>query len=171
MSLTDLTATELIAQLASGEVTSAEVTQHCLDHIHAHNEQIGAFLSVDDDGARRADGQPLGPLAGLPVAVKDNLCTRGQTTTCASRMLDNFKPPYDATVVKRLRSAGAVLVGKTNLDEFAMGGSTENSALAVTRNPWNQTCVPGGSSGGSAACVAASITNSLASMIIIQPSP
>jgi len=135
-----------------------------LDRIAAHDKRVGAFLQVDPDAAleqaeaidsRRRSGEPLGRLAGLPVAVKDLLCTRGERTTCGSRMLEHFRPPYDATVVAQLREADAVLIGRTNLDEFAMGGSTENSALGVTRNPWDLTRAPGGSSGGAAAAVAA----------------
>lgn len=164
MSLTQFTAVELLAKLQSHEVAAVELTQAYLDAIDARNEQIGAFLSVRRDqalemaadvDARRAAGKPVGKLGGLPVAIKDLLCTRGEPTTCASRMLENFAPPYSATVIEKLQAADAVIIGKTNLDEFAMGGSCENSALGVTRNPWDVTCVPGGSSGGAAACVAA----------------
>jgi aspartyl-tRNA(Asn)/glutamyl-tRNA(Gln) amidotransferase subunit A len=166
MSLADLTATDLLVQLESRQATSVEVTQAFLDQIERHDARVGAFLRVDAEGAlrraseidqKRRRGEPVGRLGGLPVAVKDVLCTRGEPTTCASRMLENFRPPYDATVIAALRAADAVLVGKTNMDEFAMGGSTENSAFQITRNPWDPDRVPGGSSGGSAACVAASM--------------
>jgi len=167
MSLTDLTATQLLAQLAAAEITAVELTRAFLDRIDHVDPSIGAFLRVDRDGAlaraaeidaRRRSGKPVGALAGLPVAVKDVLCTAGEPTTCASRMLENFCPPYDATVVARLRAADAVLLGKTNMDEFAMGGSNENSAFGPVRNPWDPARVPGGSSGGSAAAVAARMT-------------
>ncbi len=162
--LTDLSATHLLAQLEAGEVTSVEVTQACLDRIDRHDGAMGAFLRVNrqralDDALaidqKRRSGRAVGRLAGLPVAVKDLLATRGEITSCGSRMLADFRPPYDATVIARLRAADAVFVGKTNMDEFAMGGSTENSALGTTRNPWDRTRIPGGSSGGSATCIAA----------------
>lgn len=158
------TAWELRGRLARREIRAVQVVEETLARIEGLNPTLRAFLSVFPDEARaRAReidealdrGEDPGPLAGLPVALKDNICTRGQPTTCASRMLENFRPPYDATVVRRLRQAGAVLVGKTNLDEFAMGSSTENSAFFPTRNPWDPERVPGGSSGGSAAAVAA----------------
>lgn len=116
-----------------------------------------ALRQAEQIDRRRKSGAKLGPLAGLPVAVKDVLCSAGELTTCASRMLENFRPPYDSTVVAKLKAADAVLIGRTNMDEFAMGGTTENSALGVTRNPWNTDCIPGGSSGGAAACVAADL--------------
>jgi aspartyl-tRNA(Asn)/glutamyl-tRNA(Gln) amidotransferase subunit A len=158
------TASQLLDELESGRVSAVELTKACLEQIHAADEQVGAFLRVDEAGAlaqaanvdaRRANKQPVGRLAGLPVAVKDVLCERGQLTTCASRMLADFRPPYDSTVVAKLKAADAVLIGRTNMDEFAMGGSTENSAFQPTRNPWDLERTPGGSSGGSAACVAA----------------
>jgi aspartyl-tRNA(Asn)/glutamyl-tRNA(Gln) amidotransferase subunit A len=157
-------ATELLGLLSGGEVAALDLTEQFLDAIRRREPQVKAFLLVDADGAReqaraiderRRRGEPLGPLAGLPVAIKDVLCTRGQRTTCGSKILENFVPPYDAHVVEKLRAADAVPIGKTNLDEFAMGSSTENSAFQVTRNPWDLERIPGGSSGGSAAAVAA----------------
>ncbi len=164
--LIDRTAGELSALLARRETTAEELTASFLAAVRERDERIGAFLSVEDEGAleqaravdaRRRAGETLGPLAGVPVAVKDILCTRGRKTTCASKMLADYVPPYDAHAVARLREAGAVLIGKTNLDEFAMGSSTENSAFRVTRNPWDVGRIAGGSSGGSAAAVAAGL--------------
>jgi aspartyl-tRNA(Asn)/glutamyl-tRNA(Gln) amidotransferase subunit A len=158
------TAAELVALLARGDVTSEALTREFLANIRRRDSQIQAFLHVDEDGAletarqidlRRKRSEPLGPLAGLPIAIKDVLCTAGQITTCGSKILKNFTPPYDAHVVTRLKQAGLVLLGKTNMDEFAMGSSTENSAFRPTRNPWALDRIPGGSSGGSAAAVAA----------------
>jgi aspartyl-tRNA(Asn)/glutamyl-tRNA(Gln) amidotransferase subunit A len=152
------------AALGRREVSAVEVTQACLARIAETDATLGAFLRVDADGAltaarasdaRRAAGQSLGPLDGVPLALKDNILTKGLETTAASKMLAGFVPPVDATVTARLRAAGAVLVGKTNLDEFAMGSSTETSAVRPTRNPFAIDRTPGGSSGGSAACVAA----------------
>jgi len=150
--------------VASKKVRAVEVAERALDRIRAVDPKVRAFITVTGDvalaQARRVDekvlrGEPLGPLAGVPVAIKDNLCTTEARTTCASKILETYLPPYDATVVRKLREADAVFVGKTNLDEFAMGSSTENSAFFPTRNPWKLDCVPGGSSGGSAAAVAA----------------
>jgi aspartyl-tRNA(Asn)/glutamyl-tRNA(Gln) amidotransferase subunit A len=164
MSIVERSATDLVNLLAKGELTSVEITRDYLDRIESEDKTIGAFLRVDADRAldqaaevdrKRQGGEPLGSLAGLPVAVKDVLCEADTLTTCASRMLQHFRPPYDATVVAKLKAADAVLIGRTNMDEFAMGGSTENSAFKVTRNPWDSTRTPGGSSGGSAAAVAA----------------
>ncbi|MFO0896105.1 MAG: Asp-tRNA(Asn)/Glu-tRNA(Gln) amidotransferase subunit GatA [Pirellulales bacterium] len=159
-------ASELHSQLTAGKVSSAELTAAYLEQIERHDGRVKAFLRVDRDkalaqaaaiDAKRKRGEKLGLLAGLPVAVKDVLCTQGEITTCASRILENFRPPYDATVVAKLKAADAVLIGKTNMDEFAMGGSNENSAFQVTANPWDTARIPGGSSGGSAAAVAASM--------------
>jgi aspartyl-tRNA(Asn)/glutamyl-tRNA(Gln) amidotransferase subunit A len=153
-----------LAQLNDGRASSVELVRACLDQIEKHDGRVKAFLRVDAAQAleraaeidkRRREKKPLGRLAGLPVAIKDLLCTQGEATTCASKMLAGFKPPYDATVIARLKAADAVLIGKTNMDEFAMGGSTENSAFQKTANPWDLERIPGGSSGGAAACVAA----------------
>ena len=150
--------------MASGETSATEVTRAALDTIEKREPEINAFISVDADGAllqaeavddKRRRGQPVGTLAGIPVAVKDLICVRGSATTCGSRILDGYKPPYDATVIAHMRQADAVLLGKTNMDEFAMGSSNENSYFGPTRNPVNGEHVPGGSSGGSAAAVAA----------------
>jgi len=161
----DRTATELLDLLAKGDVTAEAVARSFLQSIKDRDQRIQAFLHVDEAAtleqaravdARRRRGEPLGPLAGIPVAVKDVLCTKGTRTTCGSKMLDRFIPPYDATVTTKLKRADAVLLGKTNMDEFAMGSSTENSAYQITRNPWDPDRIPGGSSGGSAAAVASS---------------
>lgn len=164
MPLTDGSATEQLRNLESGSISSVELTQAYLNRIEDVEPKVGAFLRIDGDralqraadvDAKRVKRLPLGRLAGLPLAIKDILCERGQTTTCASRMLEHFRPPYDATAISRLQAADAVFLGRTNMDEFAMGGSTESSAYKVTRNPWDLERSPGGSSGGSAAAVAA----------------
>ena len=153
----------LSAAFAKGEASPVAVTEAYLARIAALDARVGAYLTVTADealaAARAAEaryraGTPRGPLDGAPLALKDVFCTRGVRTTCGSRILEAFVPPYDATIVERLRAAGAVLLGKTNMDEFAMGSSTEHSAFQLTRNPWDLSRVPGGSSGGSAAAVA-----------------
>ncbi|MGI8307930.1 Asp-tRNA(Asn)/Glu-tRNA(Gln) amidotransferase subunit GatA [Saccharopolyspora hattusasensis] len=163
-SLTGLTASDLAAKLQAGEVTSVEVTQAHLDRIAAVDSEVHAFLHVDADGAlaaaRRVDedraaGNVTSPLAGVPLALKDVLTTTDMPTTCGSKMLEGWVPPYDSTVTRRLREAGVVILGKTNMDEFAMGSSTENSAYGPTRNPWDLERIPGGSGGGSSAALAA----------------
>ena len=164
MSIISKSATQQREMLRTGELTSVELTTAYLEQIKLRESAVKAFVHLDEQQAldaaqqidtRRAAGEPLGDLAGIPVAVKDNLCSQGVPTTCASKILSDFISPYDATVIAKLKTADAVLIGRTNMDEFAMGSSTENSAIQVTNNPWDLQCIPGGSSGGSAACIAA----------------
>jgi aspartyl-tRNA(Asn)/glutamyl-tRNA(Gln) amidotransferase subunit A len=162
--LTRQTAVVLAEAIRTGEATAVEVTQAHLDRIDSVDERVHAFLHVDTEAAldaarnvdaKRSAGEALGPLAGVPLALKDILTMRGVPTTCGSRMLENWRPPYDSSVVERLRAADIVILGKTNMDEFAMGSSTEHSAYGPTRNPWDLERIPGGSGGGSAAALAA----------------
>ena len=162
MNLHELTLQQAKTHLDQGDISSINLVNALLERIDRLDPDLGAYITVDAEGARKsaaeadqriASGESL-MLLGIPLALKDLLCTRGVKTTCASRILDNFVPEYDATVVAMLKKAGAVIIGKTNLDEFAMGSSTENSGFHITRNPWNRDHVPGGSSGGSAAAVA-----------------
>ncbi len=165
MDLNRATAATLVAEMTAGTVSAEEVSRGYLERA-GRLGRLNAFVHLDEEAvlvqARRVDerrrrGEPLGPLAGVPVAIKDVLCVQGELTTCGSRMLKTFRPPYDATVIEKLRTADAVLFGKVNMDEFAMGSSTENSAYGPTRNPWDESRIPGGSSGGSAAAVAADL--------------
>ena len=164
MSLMSLTAVELGKKIKAKEVTVEEAVNAALDAIEAREKEVHSFVTVDREGAlKRAkevqklidDGTLTGPLAGVPVAIKDNMCTKGMLTTCSSKILYNFIPTYTAEAVLNLEKAGAIILGKTNMDEFAMGSTTETSAYGVTKNPWNTAHVPGGSSGGSCAAVAA----------------
>ncbi len=163
MSLNNKTAHELHELLTAKKISAAELTADIFSRIDEAEEKIGAYLTLTRDKAtadakavdeKISRGEEIFPLEGIPCAIKDNICTKGIKTTCASKILENFVPPYDATAYKKLFAQNPILIGKTNLDEFAMGGSTENSAFHVTRNPHNLDCVPGGSSGGSAAAVA-----------------
>lgn len=160
----ELSANNIRKKIIKREITAQEVVEDLFEWISLKEPSIMAYLYLDKEGAllkakeideKLSNGEKVGLLAGIPVAIKDNICTSGMKTTCASRMLENFTPPYDAYVVKRLKEEDAVIIGKTNLDEFAMGSSNENSAFHVTRNPWNTDCIPGGSGGGSAAAVTA----------------
>lgn len=164
MDLFSKTAHELAAMLRAREISSRDITKSVMKRITEIEPKIDAYITVmgeqalasaDEADKAIAAGTATSPLAGIPIAIKDNMCTRGHLTSCGSKILSNFIPPYDATIVARLREAGAVFCGKTNMDEFAMGSSTENSGIKTTRNPWNLSTIPGGSSGGSAAAVAA----------------
>ena len=166
MKLTDMTVSAQASALSSRDISSEELTRAYLAEIDTRDAAIGAYLTVTADAAieqaraidaARVRGEEPGTLAGIPIGIKDNICTRGVRTTCASRMLENFVPPYDATVMTKLHEAGLVMLGKLNMDEFAMGSTTENSAFQITRNPVCPDRVPGGSSGGSAAAVAAGL--------------
>ncbi|MEW6732376.1 MAG: Asp-tRNA(Asn)/Glu-tRNA(Gln) amidotransferase subunit GatA [Acidobacteriota bacterium] len=167
MDIIDLTIERLHSALKSGETSVEAVCTAILERIERLNPQLNAFITVMRESAmaraRTLDaqllaGNPIGPLFGVPVAVKDNICTQGVRTTCGSRILDNFLPPYSATVIERLEAAGAIIIGKTNCDEFAMGSSNENSAYGAAHNPWDLSRVPGGSSGGSAIATAADLS-------------
>ena len=157
---------ELVNKIQNKEISCEEVVSYYIKNIKEKEESINAFILLQEENALKkareldekiAKGETVGKLAGIPIAIKDNICTNGITTTCASKMLEDFVPPYDATVIKKLEEEDAILIGKTNLDEFAMGSSTENSAFKVTKNPIDLSRVPGGSSGGSAAAVGANM--------------
>ena len=164
MDILALTAVELAAKIKAKEVTVLEAVDAVIEQIEKKEESLHCYVTVDKEGARKKavlvqnaidEGRLTGPLAGVPVAIKDNMCTKDMFTTCSSKILGNFIPTYSAEAVIKLEEAGAVIIGKTNMDEFAMGSTTETSAFGVTKNPWNEEHVPGGSSGGSAAAVAA----------------
>lgn len=164
MSLYTKTATELSQLLKKKEISALEITKSTIERINSTDNEIGAFITVTQQAAMKkaaeiddkiAKNESIGALAGIPVGIKDNICTKGIATTCASKMLETFVPPYSATVIEKLQASDAIIPGKLNMDEFAMGSSCENSAFKATKNPWNTSCVPGGSSGGSAAAVAA----------------
>lgn len=169
MNIMSLTAVELGEKIKTGEVTVVEAVCAAMDAIEKKEEKVHSFVTVADrenvlEQARKVqemidNGKLCGPLAGVPVAIKDNMCTEGMLTTCSSKILGNYNPTYTATAVENLQKAGAIIIGKTNMDEFAMGSTTETSAYGITRNPWNTMHVPGGSSGGSAAAVAAQECN------------
>ena len=177
--LLTLTASELAGMLDSGEVSAREITGAHLDRITAVDDDVRAFLAVDGERAlataeaiddRRAAGEELGPLAGIPIAVKDVFTYTGLPTTAGSRILEGWHPPYNATIVQRLLDAGLVILGKTNMDEFAMGSSTENSGYFTTHNPWDLTRIPGGSGGGSSAAVTSTATPVVATVSPFRPS-
>ena len=163
MELYELTINEAHQLLKNEKISSRELTRAVLDRIDAVEGKIDAYICLSEEYAMKqaeladeaiSKGECL-PLTGIPLGIKDLICNQGLPTTCGSKILENFLPPYDATVVRKLKDAGAVIVGKLNMDEFAMGSSTENSGIKITRNPWDSTRIPGGSSGGSAAAVAA----------------
>ena len=162
--LTHLSAADIAVAISEGDISATEVTRAHLDRIAEVDERVHAFLHIDEEGAlataaavdaKRKAGEALGPLAGVPLALKDVMAMRGVPTTCGSRILEGWRPPYDSTVVERLRAADVVILGKTNMDEFAMGSSTEHSAYGPSHNPWDLDRIPGGSGGGSAAAIAA----------------
>lgn len=166
MELYEYTIHELSDMLEKGETTSSEIVKSYFDRIKEKDGKVKAYISLMEEEAisqaknideRRKSGEKLGRFAGIPISIKDNMNIKGTKTTCSSKMLENYESPYDATVIENLKKEEMIFLGKLNMDEFAMGGSTEHSAFFETRNPWNLGCVPGGSSGGSAAAVAADL--------------
>ena len=162
MDITELTVHELVEKIKNKELTVTEINKAYIDRINEKEKDVQAFITLlTEEALKEAESiekkENLSELAGIPIGIKDNICTKNIKTTCASKMLENFVSPYDATVIEKLESKGIINLGKLNLDEFAMGGSTEYSAFKVTKNPWNLKNVPGGSSGGSAAAVAANL--------------
>ena len=166
MELYSLTVSEIARKIKEKEITIKEVLDSVYNRIENVEEKVSAYVTLTKEQAynratklqeRLDNGEDIGIMGGVPIAIKDNICTNGIKTTCSSKMLENFVPFYDATVIEKLENAGAIIIGKTNMDEFAMGSSTENSAIKKTKNPWDLERVPGGSSGGSAAAVACDI--------------
>lgn len=166
MNLYELTVHELKEKLEKKEITAEEITQSYVDRMAEKEKDVKAFVTTTEEQAlqnakkmdeKRAKGEKVSPFAGIPIGIKDNICTKGVRTTCSSKMLENFVSPYDATVMEKLKENGLGMLGKMNMDEFAMGASTEYSYFKKTSNPWDLNCVPGGSSGGSAAAVAANM--------------
>lgn len=165
MEITELTVHELIEKLKNKEITIEEITTSYLDRINEKEKDVQAFITLADREKvlkkakliekQRQEGKTINELVGIPIGIKDNICTKGEKTTCASKMLENFIAPYNATVMEKINEENLISLGKLNMDEFAMGGSTEHSYFKITKNPWNLNKVPGGSSGGSAAAVAA----------------
>ena len=164
MALYEKSASQLSAMLKNKEISSVELTKSVFERISQVEDKVEAYITLDEENAlakaaevdkKRAEGAELSPLAGIPIGIKDNISTKGLRTTCASRMLENYVPPFDASVMTKLRAHDIVVTGKLNMDEFAMGSSTENSYFKKTKNPFDLTRIPGGSSGGSAAAVAA----------------
>ena len=180
MEILELTALELGKKIKAGEITVREAVQAAIDRAKEAEPAINSYVTLDEEGAfaqaeeiqKKIDaGELTGPLVGVPVAVKDNMCIRGQLTTCSSKILSNFKPTYTAEAVENLKNAGAVIIGKTNMDEFAMGSTTETSWYGPTKNPHNTAHVPGGSSGGSCAAVASALSDRIRAAPYGSPVP
>ena len=167
MNITELTVHELLEKLKNKELTSAEITKAYVDRINEKEKDVQAFITpLTDEAIKKAEeidkkiesGESKAELAGIPIGIKDNMCTKGVKTTCGSKMLENFVPIYDAFVISKLKEKGMIIIGKLNMDEFACGSTNRTSYFGNVLNPWDKTCIPGGSSGGAAACVSARLT-------------